>query len=358
MTTRTGRRDARHRDRLPGRQGARRRRLPAAPRRGARPDGRERRRQVDPDQGADRRVRASTPARSGCAGGAGRSPGRPRPRQAGIARSTRRSTSAPTSSVAENILLGREPRRLGPHRLARACARRAAELLAPAQPGPSTRTRCSASHSLAVQQLVAIARAVDVDAAVLILDEPTSSLDADEVRELFRVIRDLRDAGRRDPVRLALPRPGLRDRRPHDGAAQRQAGRRVPDRRAAAARAGGEDDRPGAGRARASSTAQPPTDVAELPDAPVLAATGLGRTGRDRAGRPRRAPRRGRRAGRAARLRAHRAGPAAVRRRPRRLRHRRRRRPAGAGCAARSPPSPRGSRSARRTARPRAWSAT
>ena len=42
---------------------------------------------------------------------------------------------------------------------------------------------------------MAIARAVDLDATVLILDEPTSSLDADEVRELFRVIRDLRATG-------------------------------------------------------------------------------------------------------------------------------------------------------------------
>ena len=50
-------------------------------------------------------------------------------------------------------------------------------------------------HSLAVQQLVAIARAIDVEAKVLILDEPTSSLDADEVDELFRVIRSLREQG-------------------------------------------------------------------------------------------------------------------------------------------------------------------
>ena len=52
-----GRADARHRDRVPGRQGPRRRRLPAAARRGARPDGRERRREVDADQSPDRGVR-------------------------------------------------------------------------------------------------------------------------------------------------------------------------------------------------------------------------------------------------------------------------------------------------------------
>ncbi|HEX8511094.1 MAG TPA: sugar ABC transporter ATP-binding protein, partial [Propionibacteriaceae bacterium] len=51
------------------------------------------------------------------------------------------------------------------------------------------------SYSLAVQQLVAIVRAVDIQAKVLILDEPTSSLDADEVAELFRVIRALKDDG-------------------------------------------------------------------------------------------------------------------------------------------------------------------
>ncbi len=96
-------------------------------------------------------------------------------------------------TVAENILLGREPRRFG--RIdGKAMRARAAELLARIglhiDPGSVLE-----SHPIAVQQLVAIARAVAVDARVLVLDEPTSSLDADEVAELFRIIRVLRDEG-------------------------------------------------------------------------------------------------------------------------------------------------------------------
>ena len=99
----------------------------------------------------------------------------------------------PNLSVAENIMLGREPHRFGSIDW-RAMRRRAAVLLESLNleidPGSLL-----GDHSLAVQQLVAIARAIDVQAKVLILDEPTSSLDADEVAELFRVIRSLKEQG-------------------------------------------------------------------------------------------------------------------------------------------------------------------
>ncbi|MET0989799.1 MAG: ATP-binding cassette domain-containing protein, partial [Glaciihabitans sp.] len=96
-------------------------------------------------------------------------------------------------SVAENIMLGREPRRLGGIDWAQ-MRRMAATMLARLHLSIDPASQLG-SHSLAVQQLVAIARALDINAKVLILDEPTSSLDADEVAELFRVIRGLRDDG-------------------------------------------------------------------------------------------------------------------------------------------------------------------
>ncbi len=60
---------------------------------------------------------------------------------------------------------------------------------------PAKATQQLASCSIAVQQMVAIARAVDMDCKVLILDEPTSSLDEQEVEKLFGLMRDLKARG-------------------------------------------------------------------------------------------------------------------------------------------------------------------
>jgi galactofuranose transport system ATP-binding protein len=99
----------------------------------------------------------------------------------------------PTLSVAENISLGRFPRRAGliSWKLARKHAAAALSRLGVSLNPRRTLGACS----IAEQQLVAIARALDTDCRLLILDEPTSSLDAAEVRELLALVSRLRDQG-------------------------------------------------------------------------------------------------------------------------------------------------------------------
>jgi simple sugar transport system ATP-binding protein len=99
----------------------------------------------------------------------------------------------PHLSVAENICLGREPLRFGFIKW-REVRRRAAAALARLDMKLDV-TREVSSYSVAIQQMVAIARALDVDAKLLILDEPTASLDEGEVEELFTVLRKLREQG-------------------------------------------------------------------------------------------------------------------------------------------------------------------
>jgi len=99
----------------------------------------------------------------------------------------------PNLSVAENVFIGRQPRRLGRIDWAE-INRRAAELLARLDLDLDVTAQLG-TYSLAVQQLVAIVRAVDLNAKVLILDEPTSSLDRGEVGRLFAVMRRLKDDG-------------------------------------------------------------------------------------------------------------------------------------------------------------------
>jgi simple sugar transport system ATP-binding protein len=98
-------------------------------------------------------------------------------------------------TVAENILIGREPRKLG--RIDwRTMNKKASEILLRLLGIDIDVTMPLSSYTVAIQQMVAIARALDITSAdVLILDEPTSSLDVNETQQLFKVMRKLKADG-------------------------------------------------------------------------------------------------------------------------------------------------------------------
>ncbi len=99
----------------------------------------------------------------------------------------------PAMSVTQNLTLGKTGNRFGLISWRRARAEAQVKL---ARLGLTLDLdRAVDSYSVAVRQLVAIARALDDDTRVLVLDEPTASLDAGETAALFGVIRGLRDRG-------------------------------------------------------------------------------------------------------------------------------------------------------------------
>ena len=100
-------------------------------------------------------------------------------------------TLCPNLTVAENIFIARDK---GPFINWRAREKRADEILQ-SLGIPARAKQQLGNCSLAVQQMIAIARAVDMDCKVLILDEPTSSLDEKEVEMLFGLMRDLKARG-------------------------------------------------------------------------------------------------------------------------------------------------------------------
>ena len=100
----------------------------------------------------------------------------------------------PNLSVAENLYIGREPRtKLGTIDWKEMTAR-SSKIMKELDLNVDV-TRTLEDYSLALQQMIAIARAVDMECKVLILDEPTSSLDDNEVAKLFKLMRQLKDKG-------------------------------------------------------------------------------------------------------------------------------------------------------------------
>ncbi|MGI8414684.1 MAG: sugar ABC transporter ATP-binding protein [Nakamurella sp.] len=113
--------------------------------------------------------------------------------EAGISTIYQEVNLVPLMSVARNLFLGREPRKFGIIDSAR-MKREARGVLA----GYGVHVNVSRplrSLGLGAQQMVAIARAVQIKARVVIMDEPTSSLERREVETLFQVIRRLKNQG-------------------------------------------------------------------------------------------------------------------------------------------------------------------
>jgi ribose transport system ATP-binding protein len=115
-------------------------------------------------------------------------------RRAGVAMIYQELSLAPHLTVEENIMLGMEPGRLGV--INRADIRRRAVEAIQTFGHVEIRPDVPVNRlSLAAQQLVEIARALAIGCRVLVLDEPTSSLSAEDARQLFGLIRRLKQQG-------------------------------------------------------------------------------------------------------------------------------------------------------------------
>lgn len=99
----------------------------------------------------------------------------------------------PNLTVAENIYIGRQPMKQG--RVDWKTMNQRAKALLESLHIQVDVTETLDNYSVSIQQMIAIARAVDMSAGVLILDEPTSSLDENEVEQLFGIIRNLKEQG-------------------------------------------------------------------------------------------------------------------------------------------------------------------
>ena len=113
---------------------------------------------------------------------------------AGISVIYQEPTLFPDLSVAENIYIGRQPRgRLG--LIDRSVMRRQARELFATLGVPIDPDRIADGLSIADQQIIEIAKAISLDASILVMDEPTAALSGVEVERLFAVARSLKEKG-------------------------------------------------------------------------------------------------------------------------------------------------------------------
>ena len=175
--------------------GAARRRLRAAPRRGARHRRRERRGQVDADEHHRRHPAGPTAARSSSNGEPVEITSPARAQELGIGFVHQEIALCPDVTVAENIFMAEinaQPEMV--HELSGRCIARRPRG-AGASSARSTRRVLVGTLSISSQQLVEIAKALTLDCRILILDEPTAALTEREAQVLFGIMRELAARG-------------------------------------------------------------------------------------------------------------------------------------------------------------------
>jgi len=116
--------------------------------------------------------------------------------EAGISMIHQELSNVPQRTIAENMWLGREPKRVGKIPLInhKKMIKDTAELLKQLEM-PINPEEKMGNLSISAQQTCEIAKAVSYDASIVVMDEPTSSLSDKEVDNLFRIVNDMRSKG-------------------------------------------------------------------------------------------------------------------------------------------------------------------
>ena len=179
------------------------RRPRAARRRGALPRRRERRRQEHADQDPHRRRSSATRARTRSTAATSATRARSQARDAGVGVVYQELSLLPDLSVGENLMMGRLPARRGITRPGELRAARARDARAGRAGVAGPDARRSRRRSLAVRQLVEIAKVLGANPRVLIFDEPTTALSETRDQGAARPHPRAARRGPRDHVRLA-----------------------------------------------------------------------------------------------------------------------------------------------------------